>query len=161
MRTSLEQRFWEKVSKDGPIHPVLLTACWVWTAYINPKDGYGRIAAPGAPPRPLAAHVVSWELANARSREPGKQILHKCDNPRCVRPDHLFEGSPQENMLDMVAKGRCRAPRGEAHGSAVLTDAQVRAIRSSTLPQRETAQTYGVAQSTVSRIRSLEIRRDA
>jgi hypothetical protein len=55
--------------------------------------------------------------------------LHRCDNPRCVRPSHLFEGTQLENVVDRHSKGRSGAPRGEQSGRARLTDAQVREIR--------------------------------
>lgn len=94
-RTSLQDRFWPKVNiTDG---------CWLWTAGKN-RHGYGKIGEGGAGGRTLAAHVVSWWIACGRW--PAKHILHRCDNPSCVRPDHLFEGTQLDNIRDMIRKGR-------------------------------------------------------
>lgn len=105
--TPIAQRFWSKVDKSGPVpaHSPELGPCWVWTASLNRK-GYGQIhyRAADAPKRPAAAHRISWMLAHGGM--PALCVLHKCDNPRCVRPDHLFVGTVAENNEDMRAKGR-------------------------------------------------------
>lgn len=92
----IAERFWEKVRKSS--------GCWEWTAYRNAL-GYGAIAY-GKPRRPVLAHRVAWELTHGAAPSPDVEVCHRCDNPSCVRPDHLFLGSHRDNMLDMIAKGR-------------------------------------------------------
>lgn len=89
-------RFWDKV--EIPKSP---DACWVWIAARNRK-GYGDLSFRG---RRYRAHRLSFELANG-SIPDGLQIHHTCDNPPCVRPQHLWAGSALENTADMIAKGR-------------------------------------------------------
>jgi HNH endonuclease len=90
---SLEERFWPKVEKtDG---------CWYWTASCDPC-GYGHFSIDG---KLHSAHRVSWELAYGPIPD-RLDVLHKCDNPPCVRPDHLFLGTHTDNMVDMISKGR-------------------------------------------------------
>lgn len=87
-----EERFWPHVAK-GP-------RCWTWTRFCNPA-GYGKLVYPGG----TLAHRFSWILANGEIPD-GLDVLHKCDNPPCVRPDHLFLGTDADNAADKVAKGR-------------------------------------------------------
>lgn len=94
--TKLEIRFWRKVTKTS--------GCWEWSASRN-AHGYGQIAAPRPLKRPLLAHRVSWEIHNGPIPI-GLLVLHRCDNPHCVRPDHLFVGDQKLNMQDMVSKKR-------------------------------------------------------
>lgn len=87
-------RFWERVDMSGD--------CWLWTGTLGRK-GYGRV--PNYPMSPWAAHRVAYMLAVGPI--PGDLlVLHRCDNPPCVRPDHLFLGTNADNMRDMRAKGR-------------------------------------------------------
>lgn len=102
-RRSIEERFWEKVDKSGD--------CWVWTGALGGR-GYGYIAKPGgsaANPgaHMIPAHRVSWEIANGQIPD-GLLVCHHCDNPRCVRPDHMFLGTDLDNARDRERKGRHR-----------------------------------------------------
>ena len=98
---TLEQ-FWAHVRKsDG---------CWLWTGYVDHR-GYGRLTWRGQNYR--LAHRVSYELAHADPA--GLCVCHRCDNPLCVRPEHLFLGTRADNNRDMVAKGRQAA--GERSGA--------------------------------------------
>lgn len=98
---SLVDRFWSYVDKNGPIIRPELGPCWVWTAFRH-KRGYGKIMIDG---KPVSAHRLAWKLETGN--EPGDiDILHRCDNPPCVRFAHLFDGTAADNLADMVAKRR-------------------------------------------------------
>lgn len=97
-RRSLAERFWAKVNKtDG---------CWLWTGCKDPK-GYGYIGTGGRRGPTKSAHRVSYELEHGEVPE-GLHVLHDCDTPSCVRPSHLFAGTPLDNTRDMMRKGRAR-----------------------------------------------------
>ena len=99
----LAERFWPKVQKgDG---------CWIWTAGGDRTTGYGRIRIGTRGTLQALAHRVAWELTYGPVPE-GLIVCHHCDNPRCVRPDHLFVGTYVDNMRDAEAKGRMQ------HGDA-------------------------------------------
>lgn len=123
----LSERFWEKVDKRGP------DECWEWTAY-QETTGYGQIQiGRHGNKKATRAHRVSWELHNGPIPA-GLHICHHCDNPPCVNPAHLFIGTHQDNMDDMLAKGRDSKPprnnvRGEKNGHANFTNEQVREMR--------------------------------
>lgn len=90
------------------------------------------------------AHRVAFELTFPEWN--GKEwVLHRCDNPPCCNPAHLFLGTPRDNAVDMIAKGRRADTRGENHGSAKLTAAQVLEIRASKLSSNIIADQYGVS----------------
>lgn len=103
------QRFWNKVDKLGPIptHVAGLGNCWVWMA--SRRNGYGAIKYEG---RVQSAHRISLQWHLKRELTDDEFACHKCDNPACVRPSHLFVGSHSENMIDAFGKGRIAIPRG-------------------------------------------------
>lgn len=137
----LAEKFFKRVEKtDG---------CWNWT---GPKyKGYGRVWVNGETVR---AHRASWILAHG-SIPAGLLVLHKCDNPACVNPGHLYIGTHDDNMRDKVARDRCAHldRRGEKSGSALLTEDAVFSIRSSDRMNKDLATHYGVDPSTISDIR--------
>ena len=95
---NLVERFWSRVDKAND--------CWVWTGAKTPK-GYGKIYSNS---KCVYTHRVSWELANENVIPEGIEVCHHCDNPSCVRPEHLFLGTSKDNRLDSMNKGRATPP---------------------------------------------------
>lgn len=148
-RTPLHDRFWKYVS------PCPNTGCWWWTGTASIADpvaplAYGRINIGGAKVKMLRATRVSFEM-HVGPIPDGMFVCHKCDNPPCVNPDHLFLGTQLENMADCKAKGRHSfgVTYGEGNCHSKLTDTQVRAIRASTGTFKEIAKRFGVSKSNV------------
>lgn len=125
------------------------TPCHVWQ-WCTDHKGYGRgLERQGQRTR---AHRQAW-IATYGPIPDGLWVLHRCDNPPCVNPDHLFLGTHADNMADMVRKGR--STLGQRNGQAKLTDEDVVAIRTATdTTQVALAARYGISQPYVSRIRS-------
>lgn len=141
---SLAARFWARVDTSGE--------CWTWTGPTVGR-GYGKVSAFGSTQR---AHRVAWILTNGEIPD-GVFVCHRCDNPPCIRPDHLFLGDSTDNVRDMGLKGRAatgrrngrvrhpdrypvgdnhwmrrypeRTPRGERHPRAKFTEQQAKDIR--------------------------------
>jgi DNA-binding XRE family transcriptional regulator len=112
----IEPRFWGKViKKDG---------CWQWSGSKS-SDGYGSFSIAH---KMYGAHRISWEIHYGQIPQ-GKHVLHKCDTPECVNPEHLFLGTHKENMRDMFSKGRRKHARGIRNGLAKLNDIKVKEIR--------------------------------
>ncbi len=153
-RRPVEDRFWEKVRKDGPVpeHRPGLGPCWIWTAALNRQTGYGRFWTGSTY---LSAHCASWSLAVGPIQK-GTHVLHKCDNRACVRPMHLFEGTALDNVRDMDEKRRRVTLKGEDSNLHVLTALEVCEIRelynTRKLTQDELSAIYGVGQPCISRI---------
>jgi hypothetical protein len=136
--------------------------CWEWTGAKN-AYGYGAFnAGPDFDRKVMAAHRFSWIIHHGSSIPPKMDICHHCDNPKCVRPDHLFLGTRQDNVNDMMKKGRYvkgRRPSGPDHYSKIrgfgkkLTSEQAMEIRASSLSCKELAEKYSVSSSTISEIR--------
>ena len=123
--------------------------CHIWTGYRD-QDGYGRFWLDG---KNRGAHRISYE-SNIGHVPDGLCVLHECDNPGCVNPDHLFLGTPADNVRDMASKGRHGAAHGEQHYNAKLTVEDVRDIRKlrGKFTQGALAEMYGISQAHVSRI---------
>jgi len=141
----VETRFWAKVKKTD--------TCWVWVAGKN-SGRYGSFYYEGKYAKP---HRVSYILHYGEF--PNElEVLHKCDNPRCVRPDHLFLGTQLDNVRDMDAKGRRRSSAmiGEENPSAKLKLSDVVVIRERSASGEKLgviAKDYGIARTTVSDIK--------
>ena len=140
------ERFWSKVDKNGS------NGCWIWKAGDN-GDGYGKFyihVESGYPQR--YAHHVSWVLAYGDIPD-GLWVLHKCDTPACIRPEHLFLGTQTDNMQDAAQKGRVKGgKRGEGAGSNKLKEYEVLEIREmmkNGVPQNEIARRYSVSPTTI------------
>lgn len=148
---SLEDRFWERVHKTD--------SCWLWDGKWS--SDYGRLGDAGH--RTVLMHRFSWEL-HYGSIPDNLWVLHRCDNPSCVNPAHLFLGTHDDNMADMAAKHRAgfqqhpeKAPKGERHGNAKLTDENVRSIRrlrAQGIARKAVAQMFGISESNVKAITS-------
>jgi hypothetical protein len=106
----LDERFWRHVDASGD--------CWVWTG-ARSIAGYGKMRL-SRPRQLMDAHRVSWELHNGPIPD-GFLVLHRCDNPPCVRPEHLFLGTHADNAADKIAKGRARYVRGADHPQGAKT----------------------------------------
>lgn len=135
---STENRFWAKVDKTD--------SCWLWTG-AKRSNGYGSFVWHEGDQRVNSrSHRYSWKLHYGEIPE-GMYVCHHCDTPACVRPDHLFLGTNQDNMDDMMAKGR--------RGTARLSPDLVRQIRNEARNgaiHRAIARRFRVARSTVSQI---------
>lgn len=149
-KKGLSVRFWAKVERTTA------DACWLWKGKCK-RNGYGQICADPEGNvlrgRKLYAHRVAFELAFGPIPT-GLHVLHRCDNPRCVNPAHLFLGTHQDNMADMIAKQR--HAHGERQPTRKLSKHQVRAIRwlahHDPGPQTNLAREFGVSASTVTHI---------
>ncbi len=144
LRRPIRERFNEKWM------PEPFSGCWLWTASWDTL-GYGSIVE-SVTNHIQRAHRVSWELHRGPIPT-GLCVLHKCDTPACVNPDHLFLGTHQENMTDRNKKGRARGPRGEDHGMSKLTTDIVIEIIHSTERGEDLARRLGLGKTTVNRIR--------
>lgn len=155
---SIEERFWPKVDKRGP------GECWPWRAATT-HYGYGKILGPWAPKEIVLATHVAWFLATGV--RPHLFVLHRCDNPPCVNPAHLFLGTQKDNMRDRDAKGRQpkgdraglrkhpeAVRRGEMSTAAKLTAAQVLAILADARHYAEVARDYGISKGHIFKLRA-------
>jgi hypothetical protein len=156
---SVSERFFKRFAIDSD------TGCWNWTGAKNAK-GYGVIGgkidgkryAPAG--QMMLAHRVSWILHFGEIPEGsgahGMIVMHKCDNPGCVNPQHLRLGTQSENVLDMDRKGRrtTRALSGVEHGRAIIKDQAVIDLICSTQGKtKELAERFGVSVNVVKQIR--------
>lgn len=135
-----EARFWARVDKSGD--------CWVWKGCVD-RNGYGQAHLHG---RGVGAHRAAWMLTFGPIPS-GQCVCHRCDNPSCVHPDHLFLGTHEENMIDMKKKGRL----GRASDSGVrkLKASDVPLIRERAAngePRDSIARSFGVTRGTIRRV---------
>jgi len=138
----LKERFEEKFVKKGS------DECWLWDAAKTAR-GYGRISV--RPSSWMPAHRASWEIYRGPIPE-GMHVLHHCDTPACVCPEHLFIGTHADNMADMAAKGRAGGKKGENNSNAKLTEVQVLEIRASTETPAKLGKKYGVTRENIYQI---------
>jgi hypothetical protein len=145
MTKTLAQRFATLVRAD-------LSGCWIWVGSKSRK-GYGRMREGPRNSKIIAAHRVSWTLHKGPIPS-GLFVLHRCDNPACVNPAHLFIGTYADNNADRDSKGRHRPLRGEANGMSKLTKEAVLAIRADRRTSVAIAPEFGVSQSLVRLIKN-------
>ena len=141
----LEQRFWSKVSIGPKEH------CWPWTGKAKVRD-YAQIEIDY---KNYLAHRIAYELTHG-PLPPGIRILHKCDNPPCCNPSHLFPGTQHDNAIDARDKGRLYVTYGAACHFAKQSPEQVEEIRKSYIPYKTTrkmlATKFGISMSLVEKI---------
>lgn len=156
-REKLEDKFWRRVEKKE--------FCWEWIGS-KFRGGYGQLTHGEEiyQHKNLKAHRVSYEIHFGKIPE-DKIVCHHCDNASCVNPDHLFLGTWQDNVQDMIQKGRRFNTEGEKNGQSKLTDNQVKEIREKYKMNEITgrylrkkysnaklAKEYGITQSVISDI---------
>lgn len=133
------------------------SGCWIWMGAVSSR-GYGTIGFQG---RGQRTSRVVMQLVTGTPVPADLYVCHRCDNPYCVNPDHLFVGTPTDNTRDCVAKGRHVAPTGFRHGKSVITPEMMQAIRASRgRSQWEVARELGIHRSTVQRALYGETYRD-
>lgn len=165
MRGDVNARFDAKVDKSGD--------CWIWTG--AKCDGYGVFRLSGPKKENIRAHRFAYEREHGKLL-PGLHLCHKCDNPSCVRPEHLFVGTNYDNIADSMMKGRRKGVprkkwgpdhpqrinpdlvlRGESHGMTHLTEQSIRDIRAADISRYgdliKLARQFGVSDATILRIR--------
>lgn len=141
---NLVRRFWSHVDCSSE--------CWLWKSAKLPK-GYGLFTVNnGKRWQNVLAHRISWLIHN--SSIPNELLVcHKCDNPSCVNPSHLFLGTCKDNLQDQVSKGRSRY--GERHHNVKLTEkdvAEIMSLREKGLTHKEIASKFGVSRNNVTNI---------
>lgn len=137
---SIVENFWKQVVKTNK--------CWIWQGYKD-ENGYGRFSLQY---RTVLAHRLSYFIV--KGRLPLNNACHACDNPSCVNPDCLFDGTQADNIKDMVNKGR--NVRGEQHSQSKLKESDVSVIKSllkQNIKQSVIAEMYDVNQSAISDIK--------
>lgn len=147
-------RFWPKVGFADR------RQCWEWQAFRGPL-GYGRITIAAVPRN---AHRVAWELEHGPVPD-GLEVCHKCDNPPCCNPEHLFLGTHTENMADAKAKGRMwkRGMSNEENPTTRIPNAEIVKIRelyaAGGVTQRQLARAFGCTQAHISQVIRQTVRR--
>jgi len=145
MKLSLEERLRKHIVFSTK------TSCWEWTRHIT-KWGYGVVKVEG---KAQLAHRISYLVFKG---DPiGMCVLHTCDNPKCINPDHLFLGTNSDNVKDKVSKNRqskIGEYPGERHHSAKLTNKDVLFIREKTLSQTKLARMFETTQPNISLIQN-------
>lgn len=144
----VEVRFWRYVEKTE--------SCWNWVGKSKNRQGYGQIQSGGKGTPHKLAHRLSYEIHKGAIPD-GLVVMHSCDNPSCVNPDHLSVGTHSQNTKDAFARGLATSvpPHkfGESHGAAKLKESDVYEIRASKESSTILVARYGVSKSAINRIR--------
>jgi len=153
-RAPIDVRFWAKVDRGLP------DECWPWIGAKTPR-GYGVLWG-NEDGNALRAHRLSYQL-NVGVITDGLFVCHRCDNPPCVNPAHLYLGTHDDNMADKIARGRCAS--GERSGGAKFTDEQVREVRlihaRGGITRSALAKRFGISPSQMTNILNNRQRRSA
>ena len=139
----------EKVVKDD------VTGCWNFMGHL--QNGYGTIKVGGKFGSPHQVHREMYKIYKSDIPK-GLFVCHKCDNPKCCNPEHLFLGTHKDNMKDMVEKGRRNNPYGEKAYYHKLTNKEVEDIRKDTRIILLIAKDYNTTKSNVSMIKNFKTR---
>lgn len=145
-KISIEIRLWNKIKKAGP------DDCWKWKGCCNDK-GYGQLGSGGREGKTIYAHRTIFELEIGPIPE-GLFVCHHCDNRKCCNPKHLFLGTNQDNVDDMVSKNRQAKIKGVLHGSSKLTEEQVLKIRLDLRSTRKIANDYCISHGQAWRVKT-------
>lgn len=143
---NITHRHPDKIRKDTR------TKCWVWTGCLC--RGYGRVQETRGSKKLILAHRLSWQMSRGPIPK-GLLVLHKCDNPPCVNPKHLFVGTAGDNMLDCWSKGRKNndCHRGSRNPVAKYDADFIRKIRNSKGSLSQISREFGINKSYVGQIR--------
>lgn len=131
------------------------TGCWLWDKTIDrhkKRLRYGRFQVQS---HPYLAHKIAWLMYRGEWVDRSMVVMHKCDTPQCVNPDHLRKGTSAENSRDMVLKNRSAKPQGEKHGASKFKTQDIHNMRvlfKEGLSLKELSEYYSVAKSTICRI---------
>lgn len=149
----LSPAYIEKAKRRLEAKVRITPSCWIWVGSVS-DGGYGSF---GFGKRPIPAHRASY-IMYVGPIEGSFHVLHKCDNRRCVNPDHLSVGTNHDNMLDRHAKGRTKLPnnKGSRNGMAKLTEDDVKSIRADNRIHRDIAADFGIARQTVGDIKKFK-----
>lgn len=148
-RGPVEERFFRYFEKtDG---------CWIWTGKSMSKKGYAQIQIGGKGSPKILAHRLSYQIHKGEIPD-GMVVMHKCDNPSCVNPDHLEVGSQSQNIKDAFLRKRktAKPPHkfGESHYASKMKEADVLLIRESKERTADLALKYSVSKSAIERIKN-------
>lgn len=130
-----EERFWARVDKSGD--------CWLWLGGVNNK-GYGFFNGGKGYPKTRLAHRVAWSLTHGEELSPSVVIMHKCDNPTCVNPEHLIKGTHLDNSTDKIEKGRANQGKRERLTAESVFEIKTR-YEAGGITQVQLAKEYGIS----------------
>jgi hypothetical protein len=144
-------KLWENVDKDWPIIEYVWTPCWLWKWHTT-NGWYGIITINN---KWIRTHCLSWEIHNKQKIPKWMHTCHKCDNPSCINPEHLFLWTPKENAQDKVKKWRAYSwdHKWEKSWRAKLKESDILKIRIDTRKYLEIANEYKIDTSSVSDIK--------
>ncbi len=143
----MEQKYIDRLFNSLIYNPV--THCWEWTGVL--RRGYGRITINY---KMQSVHRVIYEYCYGPIFKEKPCILHRCDNPKCCNPLHLYAGTHQDNTDDMLKRNRCKTGQGEKNHSVKLTEEQVLEIRASKELLRILAKRYNMSITTIHEIKT-------